>query len=86
MIAPVLKAAFNFYCLYRTRLNSDKLLLNVKQYTTKEIHRLPEDIQPDTLTTVKQGNPVAFFPNQIKLLNHYPASFMQDGIFFNLHW
>ena len=82
LFAPVLKGAFASNGHYKAKLNGDKLILNGQQYTTNDLHKLPQEIQPDKLTTIKQGNYIAFFITHSKLSNHYPAPFMQDGTRF----
>ena len=79
---PTLQAAYKS-AKYKARLVADKLLLNGKLYTTKDLDKLPEDLKPSVLTTVSHGNSVAFFTSHSALSNHYSCTFNQDGYIFS---
>ena len=58
------------------------MILNGKQYTTYDMHKLPADLQPELLMTQRRGNQISFFSAHSKLSNHYPATFIKDGLRF----
>ena len=66
---------------YKAKLVADKLLLNGKQYTVKDIDMLPCVMHPSSLITVKKGDIGAFFNRRISS-NHHFSSFIKDGVQF----
>ena len=83
VFSPVIKAAYASQGQYKAKLNVDKLIVNGIQYTTKDLHKLPDELHPSVLTTVKRGNIIAFFSRSSMLSNHYPAPFVKDGVQFH---
>ena len=82
MFSPVIQAAYRSG-KHKARLIRDKLWLNGRQYSTKDINKLPEDLRPENLCTLTQGDKIAFFTLNSKLSNHYMCSFAVNGIKFS---
>ena len=82
MFTPVLHAVHASGGKYKAKLNMDKLIVNSKQYTTTDLEKLPDDINPYVLSTVKKGETTAFFTRFSKLSNHFPSQFKLDGVTF----
>ena len=71
---PILQAAFNSNGKYKARLLMDKLIVNGQYYSVSDIDKLPADLNPKHLATVKQENITAFFTEHSPLSNHHPCS------------
>ena len=71
---PILQAAFNSNGKYKERLLMDKLIVNGQYYSVSDIDKLPADLNPKHLATVKQENITAFFTEHSPLSNHHPCS------------
>ena len=59
---------------YSANLNMDKLKLNNKVYTVKNIQELPTELKPQNLATVRKNNITAFFTKDSPLSNHHLAN------------
>ena len=79
MFKPILSAAFKSNGRYKARLVVDKLLLNGKLYTTSEIPKIPEDLQPQNTSTITKNNTTAFFSYSSPLSNHFKCEFTVDN-------
>jgi ribA/ribD-fused uncharacterized protein len=65
-------------------LNVDVLVIDGKRYTTKDIHKLPEGLDPAKLATPQIGDDiVAFFGSQSPLSNFYITEFSMNGIIYD---
>ena len=82
MFTPVLKAAYESQGKYKAKLIADKLLLNGAIFTMNEIEKLPKDLQPSNLSTIKKANIIAFFGHSSKLSNHHRCIFTVNGTEF----
>ena len=60
-------------------LNVDVLMIDGKHYSTKDIHKLPEDLDPDKIG----DDIVAFFGSQSLLSIFYIAEFSLNGITYD---
>ena len=67
MFTSVMKAAYESQGKYKAKLIADKLLLNGTIFTVNEIEKLPKDLQPSNLSTIKRANIIAFFGHSSKL-------------------
>ena len=79
MFTPILKAVHSSHSQHKAKLQVDKLLLDSKLYSVSEINKIPEDLRPENLTTITNGNMTAFFTRHSKLSNHFPCEFSCDG-------
>ena len=74
VFGPVLRAAYTMPN-NKAFLSVDKLVLNGKTYSHKELHNLPMELRPSTLATVTKGNITAFFSRNSELSNHFQCKF-----------
>ena len=82
IFGPVIQAAYRSG-KHKARLIGDKLLLDGKQYSTRDTSKLPEDLRPEYLSTVTNGDKIAFFSLNSKLSNHYNCTFTVNGQTFS---
>ena len=80
MFSPVLTAAYRSN--HKAHLSVDKLILDGKPYTVDDLDKLPQELQPNNLSTITKGGITAFYTLHSKLSNHYPCSFSIDGTAF----
>ena len=45
---------------FKTKIVTDKLIVNGKSYTTKTMHALPDQIKPEVVATPSKNNIVGF--------------------------
>lgn len=58
---------------YRSSLNSNKLLVNNKTYTTQSVEQLPYELNPKIVATPSKQGITAFFTKASPLSNHHPS-------------
>ena len=80
MFSPVLTAAYRSN--HKAHLSVDKLILDGKPYTVGDLDKLPQELQPNNLSTITKGGITAFYTLHSKLSNHHPCSFDIDGTTF----
>ena len=81
MFSPTLTAAYKSPG-NRAFLSGDKLVLNGKTYTHKDLDKLPVELRPRTLATVTKGNITAFYSRNSELSNHFSCNFTTgEGLF-----
>ena len=79
MFTPVLGAVHASVGKYKVKLNMDKLIVNSKQNTTTDLEKLPNDINPYVLSTVKKGETTAFLCNSqsCQTTSHHSSNWME---------
>jgi hypothetical protein len=65
------------------KLVVDKLIINNKQYSINELHKLPTELQPETVFTPTNDNSTAFFTDTSPLSNHYMSLMKINGTTYN---
>ena len=68
---------------FNAKLNLNKLSLNGKVYTAKDVDKLPSKLHPANLATQNRGNITAFFTSDSPLSNHYQATQVIDNQVYN---
>ena len=84
LLRPVIKAAkrldkYKGVC----RLEGPQLVIEGKRYHRKNIHTLPEDLNPMEVTSRSNDEIIAFFGELNPLSNFHPCNFALDGESFN---
>ena len=65
-------------------LNLDKLVLNRRPYSVKEIHQLPSELKPENIASRTEGEVTVFFSRKSVFSNFYMnAPFTLDGDKYN---
>lgn len=67
----------------KARLDSDVLVVESKKYRIKDLHLLPEELQPDNLTYRKVDNFLFFFGRECCLSNFAESNFSYSGSDFS---
>ena len=83
LFQPVLQAVYKSGGKFKAHLNADKLILNGKSFSSDEMLKLPEELQPQNLCNVVENGKLAFFTSHSKLSNHYQCRFSGNGNTFN---
>lgn len=65
------------------KIVKDRLLLNGSMFSTDNLDKLPDHLQPASVSTPSKGNVVAFFTASSPLSNHHPSPFSLDGNTYN---
>ena len=82
VFAPVMQAIFKSGGKYKGNLIQDKLLLNDRMFTVKDLDNLPDDLKLHNLSTKTNENMVVFFSRNSKFSNHHPCCFTKDEVLF----
>ena len=80
LFSSVITAAYK--SKYKAHLSFDKLIVDSKVYTTNDLDKLPENLQPSNLCTVTKDGITAFYTSHSKLSNHHPCLFTVDDTTF----
>ena len=83
MFQPVLQAAYKSGGKFKAHLSADKLVLNGQSFSSDELLKLPEELQPQNLCNVVRNGKLAFFTSHSKLSNHHQCRFSLHGNTFN---
>ena len=67
----------------KPKLSGDKLYLKGKTYTSSNMEDLPENLQPQYISTKSQNGITAFFTSHSPLSNFYPSKFQVNDENFN---
>lgn len=73
---PIMKRAQELG--HNAYLSRDKLVIDKRHYTTKSLHLLPPELQPDKVATRNYGNILAFFTKATPMSNFYPCDLNLD--------
>lgn len=76
-LLPVIKAARNKKM--KATLVGDLLIIDGEMYTRDNLHKLPDDLQPQYLATKSNATALAFFSRHSPFSNFYPAPFVVGG-------
>ena len=81
ILLPMLKAAkqckdYKKKC----RLEDDKVVINGRKYGTDNLHQLPKEIDPFTITSKADENCIGFFGALNPLSNFYESKFIVAGV------
>ena len=86
---PIIEAAYKYRnpddpeFRFRAKVVVDKLVVNGVLYTVDTLSRLPTPLKPAVISTVTNGNAVAFYSKASPLSNHYPSAFVCKDIPYN---
>lgn len=64
---------------YRANLHADRLIINGKQYTVDNTHRLPNELKLENVSTKQKDGITAFFTKHSPLSNHHQAEQEIEG-------
>ena len=64
---------------YKSRMESDKLVIDGKHYGTSDLDKVPQSISPVNVSTKSDEHTVGFFGELCPLSNFYPVSFNHCG-------
>lgn len=65
------------------KLIGDKLILNGQRYSKNELHKLPDPIKPEKVSTKTENGITAFFTKDSPLSNFYPCKFKVGSLTYN---
>ena len=64
---------------YKSRMESDKLVIDGKRYGVNDLSQLPQKLSPFEVTTKSNEDTLGFFCELCPFSNFYPAKFTYDG-------
>ena len=65
---------------YKSRMESDKLVIDGKRYGVNDLSQLPQKLSPFQVTTKSNDNTLGFFCELCPFSNFYPVKFIHEGI------
>jgi ribA/ribD-fused uncharacterized protein len=80
---PALRAAKRSTTVTNASLNVDKLLVDGKTYTTNNMHKLPDFLQPHNTSAIETEDVVVFFTKDAIFSNLHPTQIRVDGELFS---
>ena len=66
-----------------SKLIGDKLIVSGGVYTKSDIHKLPNELKPETISTRTKNNITAFYTKESPLSNFFPCEFQVGNDKFN---
>ena len=84
ILRPILKAArMKPEFRYKSRMESDKLVIDGKRYGVNDLSQLPQKLSPFEVTTKSNDDTLGFFGELCPFSNFYPANFIHEGIHYS---
>ena len=84
ILRPILKAArMKPEFGYKSRMESDKLVIDGKRYGVNDLSQLPQKLSPFEVTTKSNEDTLGFFGELCPFSNFYPAKFTYEGIHYS---
>ena len=84
ILRPILKAArMKPEFRYKSRMESDKLVIDGKRYGVNDLSQLPQKLSPFEVTTKSNDDTLGFFGELCPFSNFYPAKFIHEGIHYS---
>ena len=84
ILRPILKAArMKPEFRYKSRMESDKLVIDGKRYGVNNLSQLPQKLSPFEVTTKSNEDTLCFFGELCPFSNFYPAKFTYDKIHYS---
>ena len=68
---------------WRARLQDDKLMLNEKLYSVSNLHELPPELSPMSVSTPMDNQSILFFTESSLFSNHYRSVFTVGKVNYN---
>ena len=80
ILHPILHAAkMKPELKYKSRMESDKLVIDGKHYGTGDLDKLPQSLSPINVSTKSNEHTVGFFSELCPFSNFYPVKFIHQG-------
>ena len=84
ILRPILKAArMKPEFRYKSRMKSDKLVIDGKRYGVNDLLQLPQKLSPFEVTTKSNDDTLGFFGELCPFSNFYSAKFIHEGIHYS---
>lgn len=75
----ITRAAANNKNFKSMSIRNYAIVLNGKEYTTRELEKLPSPIRPTSISNPRSNDAIVFFSKYSALSNHHPSPFCEQG-------
>ena len=84
ILRPILKVArMKPEFRYKSRMESNKLVIDGKKYGVNDLSQLPQKLSPFEVTTKSNDDTLGFLGELCPFSNFYPANFIHEGIHYS---